>query len=64
MVDWSKVNWKLLRDLMWAGLAAYALVVFFKLLTPPEPIAAFMGIITLVAVWTVIYNLVFARKTP
>lgn len=63
MINWSKLDWKLLRDVMWSALAAYALVVFFRLLSPPEGLAAFMGWVSFIAATVVIFNLVFRRKT-
>lgn len=58
----SKEFWKTARSLLWSFLVAYAAVVFLGILTPPEPIASFMSIVTLVAVWVVVYNFLFAKK--
>ena len=59
----SKELWRKLRYLLWSFLVAYAAVVFFGVMTPPEPIAAFMSFVILVAVWVVAYNFLFGRKT-
>ena len=58
----SKEMWRNLRYLFWSFLVAYAAVVFFGIMTPPEPIASFMAFVMLGAVWVVAYNLLFNRK--
>lgn len=63
MINWNKIDWKLLRDIMWSGLAAYVLLVFLKVVTPPEPIAFLMAWATFIALTVALFNLVFRRKT-
>ncbi len=59
----SKEFWRTARYLLWSFLVAYAAVVFFGIMTPPEPIASFMAFVTLIAAWVVAFNLLFGRKT-
>lgn len=59
----SKEFWRNARSLLWSLIVAYAAVVFLGVLTPPEPIASFMSIVTLVAVWVVVYNFLFQRRS-
>jgi hypothetical protein len=58
----SKEFWRTARSLIWSLIVAYAAVVFLGVLTPPEPIASFMSIVTLIAVWVVVYNFLFAKR--
>jgi len=59
----SKELWRKLRYLLWSFLVAYAAVVFFGIMVPPEPIAWFMAFVILAAIWVVAYNFLFGRKT-
>ncbi|NBX04466.1 MAG: hypothetical protein EBR02_10505 [Alphaproteobacteria bacterium] len=59
----SKEFWRTARSLIWSLIVAYAAVVFLGVLTPPEPIKSFMSIVTLVAVWVVVYNFLFGRRS-
>lgn len=57
----SKEFWKTARSLLWSLIVAYAGAVFLGVLVPPEPIASVMSIVTLIALWVVVYNFLFAR---
>lgn len=58
----SKEFWRTARRLFWSLLVAYSAVVFAGILTPPPAIAGFMSLITLIAVWVVVYNFLFSRR--
>lgn len=58
----NKELWFTLRALFWSALVAYVAAVWFGVVTPPEWIAAFMGLVTFVAFWVVCYNVYLALK--
>jgi hypothetical protein len=58
----SKDLWRTCRALFWSFLVAFVAAVYLGVLTPPEPIAAFMGVVTLIALWVVVYNIYVAMK--
>lgn len=58
----SKELWFNLRALFWSGLLAFVALVWLGVITPPEPIAAFMGLVTFIAFWVAIYNIYLALK--
>lgn len=58
----SKEFWRTARALLWSLIVAYSAVVFLGILTPPEPIAGIMSVITLIAVWVVVYQFLFGKR--
>jgi hypothetical protein len=53
-----KKLWRGSRRLLWAFILAFAFVVWAGLMTPPEPVAAFMAIVFLIAALVVLYHVV------
>ena len=56
-----KTLWKRLRAGLWTVLCAFALGVFFKVITPPDWIVGFMGLVYFVALLVFVWPY-FARR--
>lgn len=61
----DKPFWRKARLLLWSFIVAFAALQIFGLVQPPEPIAAFMALVYIVAAWVVAYHLIERVKgTP
>lgn len=56
-ISLPSISWKTARMLLWSGIITIAALDVFNLVDIPQPLAGFMDLVYIAAVWVISYNL-------